>query len=139
MGRAQEGTEEKMGGEVAGARGTMETRRARTKQSRGHEKSIKGKKNKEEASMRFIAFWVDIYFCVSRLRYAHDGKKTKHVCFSASAAFRSQLGQVLWPLLGFFFVVFCVLFFGCVLGRFWFVLGGLWGSILGPFGAPRSL
>ena len=80
MGRAQEGTEEKTRGEVAGARGTMGTRRARTKQSRGHEKSIKGKNNKEEASTMLVAFWFDIYVCANRLRYTLDGKNIpKHI------------------------------------------------------------
>ena len=40
------------------------------------------------------------------------------------------------PLLGFFFVVFLVPFLGCVLGRFWFALGRLWGLFWVPVGLP---
>ena len=60
------------------------------------------------------------------------------VCFNASAAFRSQLGQVIqfWgPFWGFFFVIFCVLFSVA----FWVVFGSFWDAFGSPFWVPLGL
>ena len=49
------------------------------------------------------------------------------------AAFRSQLGQVFFRMLGSFFALFSCLFLCCFFVRFLVVLGCHFGAILGPF------
>ena len=59
-----------------------------------------------------------------------------HVCFSASAAFRSQLGQVIWAYLSSFWDSFSLFLVFFLLVAFWVVFGSFWDAFGGPFWVP---